>query len=336
MSEQTTKMSAMDSLSHMLEHVKHKTKPCLSFISAGIGCHALTIIEKLGILSHLVNQGFFSEEELEDPKKFNNPLAIKTACSTLCMCHVLSKKGKIYTLTELGIQLTENIGLITMLFEGYGELLAKSSSIALGHVLFPEKLMKGAEIAFGSIQFGEETVDPFIIEIIQKLNITGRICDLGCGSAHRLKKVCQALSLPGLGLDSHPDAIKMAIDLTKDFHLINIEQADVTNLLNTWDDVEVIMQSFMTHDIVPAIQCVKVLNSYKKNFPNLKYFIIVDIVAPDDHSFSHMPGYDYVHGLLGIETRNYKNTIQTFTDASYEIVDEIILSIPNSYIWVLK
>ncbi len=335
-SDQAEKIVSMNSFTNLLEHAKHKTKPGLNFISAGIGCHAFTIIEKVGILTSFINHGFFSEEEFENQEKFKNPLAIRSACLSLCMCNVLSKTGKIYTLTELGIQLAKNIGLITMLFEGYGELLVKGSAVALGNFPNPEKLMNGASIAYSSIQFGEETVDPSIIEIIQKLDIRGTICDLGCGSAHRLVKVCQAVSLPGLGLDAHPDAIRIAKEFAKDFSSIKIEQADVTKLQGIWEDVEIIMQSFMTHDIIPDDLCIEIIRSYRNNFPNLKYFIIVDIVAPNDHFHSHMPGYDYVHGLLGIETRRYDKTIQIFLDAGYDIVDELPLNMPNTYIWILK
>ncbi len=307
----------------------------LDFVSTGVGCFALTLAHNAGIVSSLVENGYFSEEEFKNRKNFKNLSAIKAALLSLCLCKALAKKEGKYFLTELGIQLVNHIGLVTLVFNGYGELMAKGTSIAFGKIKHPEKYLNGAAIALSSIQFGEK-VDPVVIDIVKKLRLKGTICDVGCGSADRLLKVCRAASLPGLGLDSCHEAVAIAREAVKECENINIERANGKKLKGVWEDVQLLMQCFMTHDIFPDNQFVESLSSYRKNFPNLKYFLVVDIVAPEDSLASHMPAYDYVHGLLGIETRKYERFTSLFLKSGYKIAKEILLDLPNTYAWVLK
>jgi len=320
---------------HLIKSLQEKDD-VLDFVSNGIGCFAFTLIQGVGILDILTENGRFEEKDLTNPKKFKNPIAIKSALLSLCLCNLLIYKDGSYFLTKLGAHLADKIGLLTMLFEGYGELFANGVSIARGKTQNPAKYINGASVAFSSIQFGEKAVDPVVVDTIHKLRTKGTVCDLGCGSAHRLTKICQTLSLPGLGLDADHEAVKLAKNLAKENSSIEIEQADVTQLDGVWEDVEVVMQNFMTHDIAPEENCIQTLRSYKNNFPHMKYFIIVDIVAPPQDFSSHMPGYDYVHGLLGIETRTYEQTTSLFSRAGYKFAREIKLDMPNTYLWVLK
>ena len=307
----------------------------LNFVSTGVGCFALTLAHSVGIVTSLVESGYFSEGELKNNKKFKNLPAIRAALLSLCLCNVLIKKGAKYFLTPLGTQLVDHIGLVTMVFDGYGELMAKSVPIAFDKVKKPEKYLKGAAIALSSIQFGEK-VDPVVAEVIKKLRLKGTICDVGCGSADRLLRLCKETSLPGLGLDSSHEAVAIARKAAENHQNINIEYANAAKLEGIWEDVQLLMQCFMTHDIFPDDQFIESLSSYRKNFPNLKYFLVIDIVAPEDSFESHMPAYDYVHGLLGIETRKHERFTSLFLQAGYKIAKEVSIDMPNTYLWVLK
>lgn len=307
----------------------------LNFVSTGVGCFALTLAHSVGIVTSLVEVGHFSEDELKNIKKFKNLPAIKAALLSLCLCNVLVKKESKYFLTELGEQLVDHIGLVTMVFDGYGELMAKGTPIAFNKVKKPEKYLNGAAIALSSIQFGEK-VDPVVAEVVKKLGLKGTICDVGCGSADRLLRLCKETSLPGLGLDSSHEAVAIARKAAENHPNISIEYANAAKLEDVWENVQLLMQCFMTHDIFPDNRLIEALGSYRKNFPNLKYFLVIDIVAPEDSSSSHMPAYDYVHGLLGIETRKHKRFTSLFLQAGYEIAKEVSIDMPNTYLWVLK
>lgn len=307
----------------------------LNFISTGVGCFALTLVHRVGIVNSLLENGHFNEEELEDREKFKNLTAIKGALLSLCVCHVLARKGNKYFLTHLGMQLIDHIGLVTILFDGYSEMLAKGVSIAFNQIRQPEKYINGSTVALSSIQFGEK-IDPLVAEVVKELGIEGTLCDIGCGSANRLLKLCQATSLPGLGLESNYEAIAIARRAVEKHPHLHIEYGNAIKLWGVWEEVQLLMQCFMTHDIFPDDQFVESLSSYRKNFPKLEYFLVVDIVAPEDSLKSHMPGYDYVHGLLGIETRKYERFTSLFLQAGYKIIREISAEMPNTYLWVLR
>jgi hypothetical protein len=290
------------------------------FVSIGIACNAFTLIDRKGILDQLLTQGSYDS-------KAASP-AIKAALLSLRLANALIQENSKFYLTNLGHQLAQARGLITMLFEGYGRLMAQQKD----NLASPSKYINGAAIALASIQFGKEHIDPLVVETIHNLKPRRTICDLGCGTADRLVKVCQTLQVPGLGLDNHPEALK----LFKNHPLISIEQADVSHLKGVWEDVEILMQSFMAHDIAVDDDCIAMLKSYTQHFPNFKYLIIVDIVAPEDDSSSHMPGFDYIHGLQGIETRKYNHMISLFEKAGYQIVQEHHTGMPNTYLWLLR
>ena len=115
-----------------------------------------------------------------------------------------------------------------------------------------------------------------------------------------------------------------------------LEQADVAHLKGVWEDVEIIMQSVMIHDIADEAECIKMLQSYSTHFPNFKYLLIVDVVAAEDGSSSYMPGFDYVHGLQGVEPRKYQENIALFQKAGYRIEREYPVGLPNTFLWLLS
>jgi cyclopropane fatty-acyl-phospholipid synthase-like methyltransferase len=173
--------------------------------------------------------------------------------------------------------------------------------------------------------------------MIQKLKPKGTICDLGCGTGHKLMKICQATRRPGLGIDIDNDAFVSDKSLSVGGTNISLELGDVAKLDGVWEDIDIVLQSFVAHGFFPDDRYVSILASYQNNFPHMKYFVIVDIVSPDDSLESFMPGYDYVHGLLGLETRSHERTVKLFTNAGYEIAKQVsVPSLPNTFIWILK
>lgn len=312
------------------------TQHALDFISSGVGCFALTLIDSVGIVSSLMKSGHFNEEELSNQEKYKKPLAVKSALLSLCLCKVLTKNHGSYSFTELGKQLANHIGLVTMSFDGYGQLMANGVQIASGKTLDLDKYSNRSTVALSSVQFREKKVDPIMIETIKELQVKGTICDLGCGSGELLLKICKDTSLLGLGLDLSEDAVEIAKNKTVGFPNISIEKGDATDLQGVWEDVQILVQTFMTHNIFPDEKFIESLRAYRRNFPNLKHFLVVDIVAPEEDFATYMPAYDYIHGLLGVETRQYDRFTSLFTKAGYTISKTIAIDMPNTYFWILS
>ena len=236
----------------------------------------------------------------------------------------------------MGHALSEYSGLITMLFDGYGHLMAEQKKIAKNQIKEPFKLMRIDSITESSIHFGKNTVDPLIAKVFERIKIQGTICDLGCGLGTRLAWLCKTTGNPGLGFENDEETVQSSRKKFKKEKLISFEKGDIAKLEGIWEDVTVVMQYFVFHDFVKRTECVSILNSYLQNFPNLKCFIYVDIVAPSDAKNQIMPGYDYVHGLLGISTPTYEETIELFAQSNYFVMEEIIVpDLPNTFAWLL-
>ena len=68
-----------------------------------------------------------------------------------------------------------------------------------------------------------------------------------------------------------------------------------------------------------------------------KYFFYVDIVTPSQSQNGFFPGFDYVHGLLGIPIRTYEETLKMFDRLNYTMVKEICIpDLPNTFLWILS
>lgn len=308
----------------------------LEFINSGISCNCLVLLKELKLLNFLLDGGSIDLTMISNPKFCTNYTAAYSALITLEKTRVVKRKIDRFSLTALGYALSNYIGLITMLFDGYGLLMAEQTKIAKNKTKLPFKLIRGDSIAEASIHFGKHTVNPLISKIFSRINLRGTICDLGCGLGTRLAWLCKETKNAGLGFENDAKAIQLAKKKFKKERLVSFEKADITRLNGIWEDVTVVMQYFVFHDFLKKKDCVEKLNSYLKHFPNLKCFIYVDVVSPSKAKDQIMPGYDYVHGLLGIKTPTYEETIRLFNLSDYSIIEEqAVPDLPNTFVWIL-
>jgi len=283
----------------------------------------------------LSSGGKVQESEVWESPKYVPLLAV---IKTLISENILVYKDGSFSLSELGHSLKSYLGLIDMVFEGYAPLMAKQGEISSGDEGDQGSLLNGKAIAEASVLLGNDTVDPVLVEILESLEFSGPICDLGAGNCERLIKLYNLKGWPGLGIDNCQEVVEQTAKRLKHYNYdVSCQQGDITNMTAVFNDVQVLTQFFVFHDFVPTGKCVEFINSLLKNFPSVRYFIYVDIVAP---SFSHpemMPGFDYVHGLMGIKTRTYEETMEMFKKTRFGLVEERkIEGLPNTYMWVLE
>ncbi|MBS0629623.1 MAG: class I SAM-dependent methyltransferase [Verrucomicrobia bacterium] len=310
-----------------------KIRP-IDFITIGVGCNCLVALQRAGVLNSLVQHKSLTIKEING---FENSSAIYSALMTLRNAKVVKFVKDNFKLTKLGIQLaTKYIGLITMIFDGYGSLISNQSQIINKKSLDPELLIRGPIVSNSAVELAKCQFDPILSKEFSKLTFSGTICDLGCGYGHTLSLLCRITGNPGLGFDCQKEVVAGAKKMYKGTN-IEIRQMDITQIKDVWEDVVILMQTHVFHDFYSNNECVKLLNSYLKNFPNLKYFFYLDTVAASPDSDEILPGFDYVHGLLGIKTRTYSETIAMFEKSNYVIQKEVkINDMPNTYLWILR
>lgn len=309
-------------------------KATIEFISQGIACHALCLLENSGILKTLLLTGKYKDNLIE---KFKNSALLKSAFVSLVGAKVLYFRNNSYCLTNLGISLAKKIGLITMPLVGYGKLFYNQFRLLNNPESFHYSDIDFANVAISSIDFGKDDLDPLLFDIFKKINTKGTICDLGCGTGEKLIKICQLTNSPGLGIEQNVEVIKQSKKYLKNYSNIEIIQNSITTLEGIWEDVTIGMISFVLHDINCEQECINILHSYQSHFPRMQYLVVIDIVSPSEKTPTIMPGFDYVHGLQGILPRNYEETIKVFNNANYNISKEIsVPNLPNTFIWILE
>ena len=305
----------------------------LNFITIGIGCNCLVALSEAGVLAKLLENRLITAKSIAH---LENPTSIKSALVTLEKCNVVKCSAGSFKITHFGRILAEYIGLIKIFFDGYSGLVANQSSIVKKKMSGLAKLVNWPAVSESSIWISEKTVIPALFNEFKNLQFSGTICDLGCGHGVTLSKVCTKFGKSGLGFESNHQTVSQARKQLRNNH-IAIERADVTNLKGVWEDIVILMQCLVFHDFNPSKSCVKIINSYLDNFPNLKYFFYVDMVAPSNAKDEILPGFDYVHGLLGVSPRTYEETIQMFEQSKYNLVKEVpIKDLPNTYLWLLS
>lgn len=325
-------MQDLDEPIQLVDSSLHMNQRSIDFITIGVGCNCLTIISETGLLNYLLQNGYISVNQIDVFGEFK---CIYSALITLEKCDVVKRRDNDFYITEFGRELSRYIGLITIFFDGYANLVAQQTLIARGNDLNRSQLINETAVSKASVHISERLIDPIIIQEIQEVNLSGVICDLGCGYGRMLSNICQETGNPGLGFDSEAKVVEKAIQkLGKEN--ITFEVCNISKLQGIWEDVSILVQCHVFHDFTPNQKCIDIMNSYLMSFPNMKYFFYIDTVSPSSTKNALFPGFDYIHGLLGIQTRTYEETREMFAGSRYEIIKEISLELPNTFLWVLS
>lgn len=326
--------SFQDAPSHKLPKVL--TPRALSFIETGIACNAITLLDLSGLAEVLIIKGCLETKDLSN-FEFRQKVIIEAAIKTLCHVGILSKKDKIYLLSDLGYEICNSIPLINMLFLGYRRLFSKQYEIFKGTEYPNYSDLDCKAIAKGCSGLPISDLEIQIHNFIKEVLPQGTVCDLGCGSGNRLLSLHKSLGVRCLGIDQSAEAIAEANQSITENVLVEFIVADVLKLNRVWEDVSILMQCFMTHDISPKQNFLETMESYKIAFPNMKYFLILDVFSSDEINKEFAPGFDYIHGLQGIPTKNYNETIGLFIEADFRIKLNCRSKIfPNTCLWILE
>lgn len=306
-------------------------KESLQFIGHGIGCNCLIYLYEAGLLNQLNCNNLLNEQEIQQHPQ---SIPILSALRTLIYCKAVEKENGAFKLTSLGNELCSQIGLLRVLFDGYGNLMSHHKELAAGEIEDPKKLLRGPSISNAAVQLAASAFDSLILEEFKHLKFSGTICDLGCGLGRMLLKICELTNNPGLGFDNESKVVEQAQKMLQNTP-VSVERGNITQLNGVWEDVVILLQCHVFHDF-ESKTCVKIMNSFLGNFPNLKYFYFLDTVAASSDSIEMLPGFDYVHGLLGISPRTYEETLKMFDSSKYNVVKEVkVARLPNTFLWVL-
>ena len=302
----------------------------LDFISSGVACYALTLLDSLKLIDKIQEKGVLTSNDLG---KYNKRV-VQGALNQLFRSKILENHNNRWKFSDKGNQILRYRGMMQLIYGGYSSVLASQEKKALKKDCSHE--INYSAIASGSDYFGNDFVDNIMLHELDLLAFEGAICDLGCGDGTRLIKICDYLDIDGMGIELSEEGVALAKALTKKHDRIQIAQGDATKIRKVYKDIEVLTQFFVLHDFSPASKVEQIMNSYLKSFPNLKYFIYCDTVATEIDTTNEHPGFDYIHNLLGIEPMSYSEVIKMFKKSDFSIRKEVpIPNLPNTYAWIL-
>ncbi|MGV8949115.1 MAG: class I SAM-dependent methyltransferase [Candidatus Paracaedibacter sp.] len=318
------------------KEIKHTVDLIFSY---GISIHSVIMLKLCGILSILEKKEEITLKDISEFLPNISLVPIKSALLSLTFTKIINHENSIYKLTPLGKEVINSLEEFMLWFGAYSNLCANAADIVLGKTKITDDYINGALVGTSSAKIGEKNVDPYFFKVLDKLELQGTIGDLGCGSGERLQKICDKYNLNGIGIDINQDAIDYAKKNNNSNKNLSFIVNDVTALVNQWPEVSLIFQAFMTHHIIPDNHCINVLSDYKKSFPNAKYLIILDTVLPEEYTNEaelFTPGFLFVHGLQGLEPRRRQDILHIFKKANFNLIEEVKLSVPNSYLWLLE
>lgn len=303
-----------------------------NFIAAGVACYAFSLIDELGLLEKLLNGQGLSSDFF---RSYPNPLVIRSAIQTLECNDIIFFDKNFFHLTPFGESLVPHRGSIGLIYNGYRKILSNQIRIAQDQPSQAWDLVDEKAISKAASKMGEDFFNDKLLAILKKHSIKGTICDLGCGNASTLLYLCRKTKSPGLGFDFSSPSIDVAKSKLNRNDKVTLLAKDITNIDDVYPEVEVVIQSFVMHDFSDNI-CKKMLKSLLKCFPNTKIFLYVDAVSPENIPFFQLPGFDYVHSLLGIKPRTLEETSSLLTESEFHIMNqEPISELNNCYIWTL-
>lgn len=320
-----------------------------------IGSCTIAALQHLGLLDRLAsNRGLTLDEMYEDTGGAEAPGASRGRIRALVEAALrlglldLDKGGMLH-LSHLGQDVRQEVGFFVWAVNGYGEFFNSLSEIV--HEPTPNwaKYRNGAMVALGSDLCNEHLMQPILDEILESISFK-KIADLGCGNAGRLINACSKFQgIKGVGADINQDAILMARDLVQMKNLsdrISLHQVDVFKKIRdenteSFSDVDVVMSFMMLHDLFNMDEPSTIISQIRNAFPNARRFIFADTVRTggfDEPRPASIfgPGFELVHGVMGIKTFPLKTYIDAFEGAGLRIERSAPFGAPSTYIFLLS
>ncbi|MFQ6550547.1 class I SAM-dependent methyltransferase [Aestuariibius sp. 2305UL40-4] len=311
--------------------------------SDAVLAHAIVLGNRHGILDRIADGSIVIDGACDQSMASKSHIVeavVRTLWATDA-AEVNKENGRV-TLTDFGKELYQEREVFALWLDAYSNLLAywlqpdATTPSDLGSII------KGNVVATSSAAIGSRYLDQDVLSLFRDLKPQGTLCDIGCGNARRLFRLCKEFHLKGIGIDISPGALQAAepiIAEAKDEGIdLRVEIGDATRIRGSYPDVIIVMQTFMTHHITSDNFCESVLRTYPKIFPSAEYFVFFDTTTSEDKPEAQLfsPGFDYIHRLQDLRPRTRSALLSVFDEAQFDLIKEVNLRVPNSYAWVLK
>ena len=203
----------------------------------------------------------------------------------------------------------------------------------------------GRMVSAAAKQYGARYVDREFLAAVEPCK-NEIIADLGCGSAARLIEIAaRNPGVEGIGIDIDQKAVGLAQEMTRSSgvdHRIQVVCADIRELEpeERFASVNVLMSSFMGHDLWPKDRCLQVLEKLQICFPSVEKFLLCDTYRSDLLSSKQVPiftlGFELLHAVMRQQVPTRSQWMELFAESNWECVGTRPIGIPYSVIFELR
>lgn len=319
------------------QHPGSPAREAFDLVQGHVLCSVLASLDQTGVLPRLAEKGLRVAEAGE------NQFLAEGTFTYLSQRGVVRADGETYRLTELGERLYRDRGYLVWLSGGYGGPLGRFGDLLTGRGTYREDVLRdGTWVAVGSAQLGKQDVQPKVIELMRGVEFT-RVADLGCGNAHFLITLHQAVGCAGLGVDVSPAACETARAEVARAGLsdrISVVEADAGELggVPGLDGVQLVVTFFFLHEIL--MNGYDVLVSYLRELaaalPAGAHVLTAEVTPPPhgaeatDDLFG--PEFALVHAIMGQRLLDEPGWRRAFTEAGFEVRETARPTMPDGLV----
>lgn len=287
-------------------------------------CNVFAALESLGVLTELATDGLRPEQ------CGSNEFLTEATFRYLAERDIVRLDGERYQLTEFGRSIYADRGYLVWLAGGYGEAMNVFADLLDGTRGFGQDVDRDVRwVAVGSAQIGQKDLWPHVVDLARQFQFQ-RIADLGCGNAHYLISLCQAVGAEGIGVDISPAACHEAEQEVAKAGLgerISIIEADAGDLKKVpgIDKVDLVFTFFFLHEILENgfEALVAYLRQIQESLPSGAHMLTAEVAPPgceEDGVELFTPEYALTQALMDQRLLDEPGWIRAFTEAGFELV----------------
>lgn len=303
-------------------------------------CNVFAALESLGVLTELATDGLRPEQ------CGSNSFLTEATFRYLGERDIVLLDGDRYRLTEFGRSIYADRGYLVWLAGGYGEAMNVFGDLLDGSRRFGQDVDRDVRwVAVGSAQIGQKDLWPHVVELAKQFEFQ-RIANLGCGNAHYLISLCNAVGAEGIGVDISPAACQEAAQEVAKAGLgerISIIQADAGDLKKVpgIDKVDLVFTFFFLHEILEHGFDVLVayLRQIQESLPSGAHMLTAEVAPPgceQDGIELFTPEYALTQALMDQRLQDEEGWKRAFTEAGFEIVRVAGADLPEVRIFLAR
>jgi SAM-dependent methyltransferase len=303
-------------------------------------CTVFAALESLGVLTELASDG------LRPERCGSNEFLAEATFRYLAERDIVRSVDDRYRLTDFGRSIYEDRGYLVWLAGGYGEAMDVFHDLLTGKSRFGQDVDRDVRwVAVGSAIIGQKDLWPHVVEMARQFEFK-RIADLGCGNAHYLISLCQAVGAEGIGVDISPAACHEAEQEVAKAGLgerITIIEADAGDLKSVpgIEKVDLVFTFFFLHEVLEHGFDVLVayLRQIQESLPNGAHMLTAEVAPPGceaDGVELFTPEYALTQALMEQRLLDEAGWSRAFTDAGFEVVQIAKADLPEARIYLAR